>query len=174
MQHRDGREYQEGTVSPRIAPYRERIQIDIPIVIAHLNRKDGFRRVAQAGDSAVVVVDLAASRADITISISKGFGPPEMVVTGPWLTGRRNEGIVRDILQIANDALQSGRTMAALDVIAQALTAKNGSVTTGSVIRPIIIPVRQNWQIDVKLNEGAEEGPVDLWVRTLETRDINR
>lgn len=128
-------------MSPRIRGYVDRVQIDVPLLIAHLDAK-GFCLVTDVGGNPIVIVDLAASRDDVTISIAVGFDAPSMVVSGPWLTGRRNEGVIADILSVANDAILEGRMKTALEVIAQALTRKDKSVTTGSVIRPRVVSAR--------------------------------
>lgn len=153
---------------PRITGYRERIAVDVPIHIAHLDHESPyiFNKGPDVTDFTVIIVDLAASRSDITIDIATNqkFAAS---VSGPWLTDRTATTIF-DILSVANDAVQEGKEKSAIEIIAEAIN--NGGHS--GVLRPIVVPVRQGWQCTIRLNEGALPGPVDVWIRTLKSRDV--
>ena len=152
---------------PRLPGYRERIHVDVPIHVEHLEAE--YQRViTNASDASVVIVDVAASRADITVDIGTADKPLGLRVSGPWLTGQRETTILQ-ILSVANDALQEGKEMSAMEIIAEAIKGGQRS----SVLRPVVVSTRRDWRCTIRLNEGAPPGPVDVWVRTLETRDIS-
>jgi hypothetical protein len=165
--------------------------VDIPIHIEHLRADDdiayangvaipgGFKRVfaPNSSDLTVVVIDIAASRADVTIDVGDTASdrrPYSLRVSGPWLTGMRTEAMIVDMLHIANDAVQEGKTLSAMEVITQLLegSAKGDRRNAFAVLRPVVVPVRAGWHVTVHLNAGAPPGPVDIWIRTLETRDV--
>lgn len=163
-----------GGLAPGFGGYqRMRTSVDIPIRIPRLVDPYEQRFETVGEDTTHVIMDVAASRADVTIEIyvDRDMGrDPAAAVTGPWLLGRGDHVFVREALRIAQDALASGENLRADEVLAQALTLPE--VKELAMLRPVVVPVRMDWRLRVKLNEGAPPGPVDIWVRTLRTRDI--
>lgn len=159
---------------PRLHGYRDRVQHDIHIHIDHLEYDakhgpwDGWRREMpqDANDLTIIVIDVAASREDITITFAVGTRDC-LTATGPWLT-RPRETLLMQMMQVANDALQEGKVKSAMDVITEVL--EKGGRRGIAIVQPIVVPVRQNWGIRVAANEGSQPGPVDIWLRTLRSR----
>lgn len=161
---------------PRLHGYRERIQRDAHIHFEHVPTfaDGGVRKPinlgAHAGDYSLIVADVRASRADVLLSFSVGDRADVLTVTGPWLVGQHHgESLLMDMLAIVEDARQEGRTADAMAVLTEMLERRRSATT---VIRPIVIPIRQHWAVTAYTNEGAQPGPLDVWVRTLLTRDV--
>jgi hypothetical protein len=150
----------------RLVGYRERVQVDIPIHIEHLEHEYVRVFAPDPSDGTTIVMDIAATRADVTIDLAADKSPG-LRASGPWLTGQR-ETTIFQILQVANDALQEGKEKSAMEIIAEAI--KGGS--RSSVLRPMVISVRKEWTCTIRLNDGAPPGPVDVWLRTLVSRDV--
>lgn len=153
-----------------------RVQQDEHIHIPHLTRAmqgiGGFRReMTQPGWASIVITDVAASHADMSITIIVG-DKPSTTITGPWLTGRVFESTIMEIMMIANDALQEGRPTDTMKILADMVDKRARSDKPISLLTPIIVPVRQNWRVVVDLNEGAPPGPADIWIRTIHSRDV--
>ena len=138
----------------------------------------------QPMDQTIIILDVAASRADCAISFIVGERFSSRL-TGPWLIGQRNESMIVAMLEIANDAVIEGRPKNAMEVIAELLEGRHRTREKGgtdrqglyapsapALLRPIIVPVRQNWRVDVELCDGAESGPVDVWLHCMLTRDV--
>lgn len=168
---------------PRLHGYRDRIQRDTHIHFEHVPpysviidrdirlARDGVRKPIDlgAGDYSIVVVDVRASRPDVTLSFSVGDKTDVLTVTGPWLVGQHGESLLLEMLAIVGDARQEGRTADAMAVLTEMLERRRSATT---VLRPIIIPIRQHWAVTAYTNEGAQPGPLDVWVRALLTRDV--
>lgn len=157
---------------PRLHGYRERVQIDMHIHVADLTSRFYRELEPNPSDQTIVLVDVSASRPDVTISFDVGTKRDLLVVTGPWLTGRQTESTIMDILMIANDAVIEGKTKSTMEILSELVDRTAKSDRRMGVLRPIIVPVRQRWGVQVQRNEGAPCGPVDIWLRTLHTRDV--
>ncbi len=159
---------------PRLRGYRDSVQHDYHVHISELEYDSkygpwGFRRIMpMISDQTLVVYDVAASREDITIVFEVGTRDC-LTVTGPWLTKPR-EALIVQLMQVAYDAIQEGKVKSAMEVIAEVI--EKGPSRASGILRPLIVPVRQNWGLRVRANEGSKPGPVDIWIRTLLTRDV--
>lgn len=130
-----------------------------------------MKRASRCRNFTTMVCDIRASRPDVVISMIVGArwcGD----FTGPQLVGEgHSESIFMALLEVANDAVAEGRKDSAMDVLRE-LVEKRADATRMLLLRPLIIPVRQTWGFMVKLCDGAEPGPVDIWFRCLLTRDV--
>jgi hypothetical protein len=154
-----------------------REQDDHHIHIPHLTRSNElhstFRKQMpmRTDDASIVIVDVAASHADLSITFV--VGERSLVnITGPWLTGRVFESTIMDVMMVANDAVQEGRTKDTMQILCDLVDRQARSDRRMSMLTPIIVPVRQSWGFTANLNEGATPGPVDIWIRTLVSRDV--
>lgn len=156
---------------PRLHGVRERIQVDIPLHVSYLAHDEAWResrRVVDAADHDTIVLDVAASRPDVTVDIGVDGRKRALSISGPWLTNLRDRAIL-EILKVASDAMTEGRTLTAMEVVAEALA---GGAAAPTVLRPVVVPVNMAWWCTIRLNDGAPAGPVDVWLRTLVTRAV--
>lgn len=165
---------------PRLHGYRERRETNYHCRVDLVkSREAGMVRVEmpQTQEETLVVAAIQATRADVIIHMrigDKHCGD----FTGPQLVGQGGESVILAMLEIANDAVKEApergptRTKDAFEVIKEMLEKRNDMGRPGSLLRVLIVPVRQNWGFDVELCDGAPPGPVDIWFRCLMTRDI--
>lgn len=160
-----------------------RTSVDRHIRIPDLRGRHAVDFDYQAGSDpqdqeTLLIVDVAASRRDITVEIysTNLDGSPHATITGPWLTGHADQSFLRDMLSIAIDAAREKRELSALEVMTQAFFGDPLSplarLNNGSILRPVVVPVRAMWRVRVRLNEGGQPGPADVWIRMFQVRPV--
>lgn len=160
--------------------YRERFQRDVHVRFDHVPHAGpyqpphgspiaggAYRPLEQTGDFHLVITDIRASRHDVLLSLRVGAKERVLEVTGPWLTESRSDTGIYHMMSIIGDAQKEGRTIDALELVKQMVTTYRSNL-----LRVAIVPPRQNWGVRAYTNEGAEPGPLDVYIRTLVTRDV--
>lgn len=153
---------------PRLHGYRERVQRDIHTHIPHLTADQPFRRVFAVEELTTVLIEARASTPHVTLRFEVGDRADVLTVTGPRLLGDGAETTIADLIMIAADAAQTGREMAMQEIVQELLKRR----MTAALLQPVIVGVRRHWAMNVCLNDGAEPGPVDVWLTTFATRDV--
>jgi len=94
-------------------------------------------------------------------------------ITGPWLvSGNREPHFLSEMLLVAHDAAQEGRSTSVVEIMRQVVEGERGHGGS-SLMRPVVVPVRRPWYAQVTLNEGVGElRDVHVWIRCLVTRDV--
>lgn len=119
------------------------------------------------GDHTTALTDLRCSDDRIQITIRIGGEPHKFC--GPWLVSKVMD--VHELLRIYHDAVLEQRDRESKTILQDILTDNDG--LSRSLLRPLIVPVRQRLEIFAQLLPGAP--PISgarVHLRTLITRDV--
>lgn len=170
---------------PRLRGVRERRDHVIALHIPVLEHGQPFRYQEVTGDETLVIMDVCAETPHVTVSVSprvrvweRPLEPSDQFiektrVTGPWLvSGNREPHFLSEMLMVAQDAAQEGRSANVVDIMRQVAEGERGHGGS-SLMRPLIIGVRCPWYATVSLNDGVPaQNDVHVWLRCLVTRDF--